>query len=76
MGHAVDTVRLVRRVAGIPFRQVVISLAADGMLRKIALVENSGQRRTLVFDSLAPNVSIAEEELIFRVPRGTRIVTP
>ncbi len=76
MGHAVDKVRLVPRVAGIPFRQVVISLSADGMLRKIALVENSGQRRTLVFDSLAPNVSIAEEELIFRVPRGTRIVTP
>ncbi len=75
-GFAVDEVRMIPRVSGIPFRSVVISLSADGMLRKIALVEESGQRRILVFDSVVVNGPIAPEELVFRVPQGTRIVTP
>ncbi len=75
-GYRVENVRLVPRVEGIPFRSVVISLSADGMLRKVDLVEDSGQRRTLVFDSITVNAPIPEEELVFRVPRGTRIITP
>ena len=73
-GYRVENVRLVPRVDGIPFRSVVISLSADGMLRKVNIVEDSGQRRTLVFDSIVVNAPIPEDELIFRVPRGTRIV--
>ncbi len=73
-GYQVENVRLVPRVDGIPFRSVVISLSADGMLRKVNIVEDSGQRRTLVFDSIVVNAPIPEDELIFRVPRGTRIV--
>ncbi len=73
-GYRVENVRLVPRVDGIPFRNVVISLSADGMLRKVNIVEDSGQRRTLVFDSIVVNAPIPEDELIFRVPRGTRIV--
>ncbi len=75
-GYPVENVRLIPRVQGIPFRSVVISLSADGMLRKVDIVEDSGQRRTLVFDSILVNEPIPSEELIFRVPRGTRIVTP
>lgn len=75
-GFPVENVRLVPRVEGIPFRSVVISLSADGMLRKVNIVEDSGQRRTLVFDAIVVNEPIPPEELIFRVPRGTRIVTP
>jgi outer membrane lipoprotein carrier protein len=74
-GYPVQNVRLVPRVDGIPFRNVVISLSADGMLRKVNIVEDSGQRRTLVFDSIVVNAQIPEEELSFRVPRGTRVVT-
>ena len=74
-GYRVENVRLVPRVDGIPFRSVVISLSADGMLRKVNIVEDSGQRRTLVFDSIVVNAPIPEEELIFRVPKGTRVVT-
>lgn len=74
-GYRVENVRLVPRVEGIPFRSVVISLSADGMLRKVNIVEDSGQRRTLVFDSIVVNAPIPEEELIFRVPKGTRVVT-
>ena len=75
-GYGVEKVRLIPRVEGIPFRSVVISLSADGMLRKVDIVEDSGQRRTLVFDSILVNGPIPPEELIFRVPKGTRIVTP
>ena len=74
-GYRVEKVRLVPRVDGIPFRSVVISLSADGMLRKVNIVEDSGQRRTLVFDSIVVNAPIPEDELIFRVPKGTRVVT-
>ena len=74
-GYRVDNVRLVPRVEGMPFRSVVISLSADGMLRKVDIVEDSGQRRTLVFDSITVNAPIPEQELVFRVPRGTKIVT-
>ena len=73
-GYRVENVRLVPRVDGIPFRSVVISLSADGMLRKVNIVEDSGQRRTLVFDSILVNAPIPENELIFRVPNGTRVV--
>ena len=75
-GYGVEKVRLIPRVEGIPFRSVVISLSADGMLRRVDIVEDSGQRRTLVFDSILVNAPIPPEELIFRVPKGTRIVTP
>ncbi len=73
-GFAVEQVRLVPRVSDIPFRSVVISLSSDGMLRKIALVEESGQRRVLEFGAVAVNIPIDPEELVFRVPRGTRVV--
>ncbi len=75
-GFRVENVFLLPRSPDIPFRSAVISLSADGMLRKVALVETSGQRRTLVFESIVVNAPIPEEELIFRVPRGTKIVSP
>ncbi len=74
-GYPVENVRLVPRVDDIPFRNVVISLSADGMLRKVHIVEDSGQRRILTFRSIMVNAPIPQEELIFRVPDGTRIVT-
>lgn len=75
-GMRVENVFLMPRSADIPFRSAVISLSEDGMLRRVALVEDSGQQRTLVFNSIIVNATIPEEELIFRVPRGTKIVTP
>ena len=50
---------------------VPLAFAEDAM----NIVEDSGQRRTLVFDSIVVNAPIPEDELIFRVPRGTRIVS-
>ena len=74
--YEVENVRLLPRQPEGAFRSAVISLSVDGMLRKISLVERSGQRRTLVFDSIVVNAPMPEHELEFRVPAGTRVVTP
>lgn len=71
---AVESVRLTPRVPDLGFRSVVLGLSADGMIRRLAIVEDSGQRRTLVFDDIVVNAEIPQAELRFRVPRGTRVV--
>lgn len=76
-GTVVDLVRLVPRADDAPFREAVIAIARiDGSLRRIALVEPSGQRRVLVFEEIATDVAIARSEFRFVPPRGTRVVTP
>ncbi len=76
-GVAVDIVLLTPRHADMPFRRAVIAVArSDGLLRRISVTEESGQRRVLVFSGIRTNVPIPEAELRFDVPRGTRIVTP
>jgi outer membrane lipoprotein carrier protein len=76
-GQGVDVVQLVPRHEGTGFTVAVIAVArSDGMLRRIALREESGQRRTLVFERIRVNQPIPERELSFAVPRGARVVTP
>lgn len=76
-GEPVDLVRLVPRVEGLPFRQAVIALSQrDGWPRRLDLVEESGQRRELVFQTPVVNREIPRAELTFVVPRGTKVVTP
>lgn len=76
-GVRTDRVRLVPRVEGLPFREATISVAeGTGTLKKLDLVEESGQRRTLVFQNMQTNVPIPARELIFRPPEGVRIVEP
>ena len=77
-GEVLDVVRLVpRRAAGLPFREATLTLARrDGWPRRLALVEESGQRREFVFQQLSVNGTIPAAELGFTVPRGVRIVTP
>lgn len=76
-GELVDLVRLDPKQKGTGFTEAVIAVARrDGLLRRITLREESGQRRTLVFERLKPNHAIANREFSFQVPRGTRVVTP
>jgi outer membrane lipoprotein carrier protein len=76
-GDAVDLVTLVPKVAGLPFRRVTIAVAdRTGWIRRLAIVEDSGQRRTLVFTDLVPNAGIPAAEVRFSVPRGVKVVTP
>ena len=76
-GEQVDVLRLVPKVPDLPFREAVMAIARrDGWPRRLSLVEESGQRRELIFQRLESNAVIAPSELRFTVPRGTKIVTP
>jgi outer membrane lipoprotein carrier protein len=75
-GRRVDVVGLVPRQQGLGFRSAEISIDDDGLFRRIRLVEDSGQRRTVVLDDLRTGVQIPERELRFAPPDGVRIVVP
>ena len=76
-GDPVDLVRLVPRVDGLGFRQATIAISTrTGLLRRVVLIEDSGQRRTLVFVEIEPDAAVPRRELTFVVPDGVRIVTP
>ncbi|OGU33969.1 MAG: hypothetical protein A3K13_03710 [Gemmatimonadetes bacterium RIFCSPLOWO2_12_FULL_68_9] len=73
----VDLVRLVPKGDDAPFREAVIGISRrDGWMRRLSLVEESGQRRVLTFQRLDINQLIPPGELRFTVPRGTRVITP
>lgn len=75
VGETVDVIRLTPKVEGLPFREAVIAVArSDGLLRRIAIREESGQRRTIVFERIQVNVLVPESELAFEVPNGVRVV--
>jgi outer membrane lipoprotein carrier protein len=75
-GVAVDVVALRPKVEGMGFRSAEIAVAGDGMFRRIAMVEESGQRRTLVFSGIRTGVSIPASEFRFEPGPGVRVVTP
>ena len=73
----VDLVRLVPKGNDVPFREAVIGISRrDGWMRRLSLVEESGQRRVLTFQRLDINQLISPGELRFTVPRGTKVITP
>jgi len=76
-GDPVDLIRLVPITEEIPFREATIAIAeGTGLLRRVDLVEESGQRRRLVFLEVSPNATVPRDEITFVVPRGVRVVTP
>ncbi|MBI2535554.1 MAG: outer membrane lipoprotein carrier protein LolA [Gemmatimonadetes bacterium] len=73
----VDLVRLVPKGDDAPFREAVIGISRrDGWMRRLSLVEESGQRRLLTFQRLDINQLIPPSELRFTAPRGARVITP
>ncbi|MEX0692699.1 MAG: outer membrane lipoprotein carrier protein LolA [Gemmatimonadales bacterium] len=74
-GVAVEVIRLLPRdeeAAG--FRRADLSIDRTGMIRRIALIESTGQRRTLVFRDITPGAAVPPDEVRFTVPRGVRVV--
>ena len=72
----VDVVRLVPRV-DMPFTSATIAISRrTGLLRWVALLEDSRQKRTLVLTDLTPGAAVPPDEVRFEVPRGVKIVTP
>jgi outer membrane lipoprotein carrier protein len=75
-GEPVDVVRLVPRKPDVPFTQAELAIAkSDGWPRRLSLVEESGQRRVLVFDRPTVNQGVPPAELQFKVPKGTKVVS-
>jgi outer membrane lipoprotein carrier protein len=75
-GENVDVVRLRPKRDDLGFRWAEVAIARDGMFRRIVVLEESGQRRTLAFENLQTGVTIPERELTFTPPSGVRIVVP
>ncbi len=74
-GVEVDRVRLTPKVDGLGFRRAEIAVdRLAGLLRRMVVIEESGQRRTLVFRNIVTGVSIPPAEFRFDVPPGTRVV--
>jgi outer membrane lipoprotein carrier protein len=72
----VDVVRLVPRTPDMPFRRADLAIAqSDGWPRRLALVEESGQHRVLVFAPPTVNRGVPPAEIRFVVPKGTKVVS-
>lgn len=74
-GVPVDVLTLTPLRPDVPFRSAEIAVArSDGVLRRITVVERSGQHRTLVFTSIERNVPLPEDVFRFVVPDGVKVV--
>lgn len=74
-GDPVDVVRLVPRRDDDPFKEAEVAIVrASGLIRRLHVVEATGQARTVLFDRIRVNVTIADSEFRFVVPQGTRVV--
>lgn len=73
---AVDVITLTPRSADdFPYSEATVWLAkADGLLRRVDIVETSGQRRTIILRSLSVNHPIAAREFQFSPRGGVRVV--
>lgn len=74
-GVAVEVIRLTPRdedASG--FRRADVAIDREGLIRRLALVELTGQRRTLTFSAITLGAVVPPEEVRFTVPRGVRVV--
>ena len=70
-----DVIALTPRVTDLPYADATVWIAKqDGLIRRIEIVENSGQRRTIVLKNLTVNKSIAAREFRFAPTSGVRVV--
>jgi outer membrane lipoprotein carrier protein len=74
-GRVTDVVALVPRATDLPYSEAVVWIDRnDGLVRRIEIVETSGQRRTLVLNKLAVNRGVPAREFTFSPPAGLRVV--
>jgi outer membrane lipoprotein carrier protein len=70
-----DVVALVPRATDLPYSEALVWIdREDGLVRRIEIVETSGQRRTLVLRNLVVNRGVPSREFIFSPPAGARVV--
>jgi len=72
---AVDVVALTPRAQDLPYSEATVWIAKqDGLVRRIDLVENTGQRRTITLQHLTVNGTIPTREFRFSPTSGVRVV--
>lgn len=70
-----DVVALVPRATDLPYSEAVVWIDRDdGLVRRIEIMETSGQRRTLVLEKVVVNRGVPSREFIFAPPAGLRVV--
>jgi outer membrane lipoprotein carrier protein len=74
-GRAVDVVQLVPAVPDLPFERAVLWLdRADGLPRRLEILEPSGATRTLTLSKVRTNERVTDQMFRFTVPAGARVV--
>ena len=74
-GGAADVVALTPLDAAAGYREAAIWVSrADGIVRRVEIVEATGQRRVVALHGLESNTAIAPRELRFTPPAGARVV--
>ncbi len=74
-GAAVDVIALTPRGQDLPYSQATVWIARqDGLVRRIDIVENSGQRRTITLQRLTVNGTVPTREFRFSPTSGVRVV--
>jgi len=72
---AVDVIALTPRSTDLPYSDATVWIAKqDGLIRRIEIVENSGQRRTITLQHLTVNKPIPAREFKFAPTSGVRVV--
>ena len=74
-GGGTDVIALTPRATDLPYTAATVWISRnDGLVRKIEIVETSGQRRTIVLRNVAVNRPIASREFRFSPPAGSQVV--
>ena len=71
----VDVIALTPRVTDLPYSEATVWIAKrDGLVRRIEIVESSGQRRTITLQRLKVNQAVPAREFRFSPTSGLRVV--
>ena len=74
-GRMTDVVAMVPRATDFPYSEAVVWIDRDdALVRRVEIVETSGQRRTLVLEKVVVNRGVPGREFTFSPPAGLRVV--
>lgn len=74
-GGPADVIALTPKTQDYPYTEATVWIAKrDGLIRRIEIVENSGQRRAIILRNLVLNQAIAPREFRFSPTSGLRVV--
>ena len=72
---AVDVITLTPHANDLGYSEATVWIdRKDGLVRRIDIVETSGQRRTIILRNLAINQVVPAREFRFSPPAGSRVV--